>query len=101
MTQKRWDRLVDAAIGGPVTLGTMFGSKGLRTGTKFFAIWWHGQLVLKLPAARIGELVRAGEGAPFEPMAGRLMNGWLVIVATSDWSVLAEEACVFVQSQQR
>ena len=37
------------AEGGDVTRGTMFGSKGLRTGTKFFAIWWHDQLVVKLP----------------------------------------------------
>ena len=56
----------------------MFGSKGLRTGTKFFAIWWHEQLVVKLPPARLTELVEAGDGQPFEPMEGRRMNGWIV-----------------------
>jgi hypothetical protein len=45
----------------PITRGTIFGSQGLRTGTKF-AIWWHEQLVVKLPADRQQELVASGEG---------------------------------------
>jgi hypothetical protein len=64
----------------------MFGSKGLRTGTKFFAIWWHAQLVVKLPAAQLEQLVGRGEAEPFEPMPGRPMNGWAVVPATADWS---------------
>lgn len=39
------------AEGGDVTPGKMFGSAGLRTGTKFFAIRWHEQLVVELPPA--------------------------------------------------
>ena len=71
---------------GDVTPGTMFGSKGLRTGTKFFAIWWHEQLVVKLPPARLTELVEAGDGQPFEPMEGRRMNGWIVLGDSVDWA---------------
>ena len=63
----------------------MFGSAGLRTGTKFFAIWWHEQLVVKLPPARLTELVDAGEGQPFEPMEGRRMNGWILLGDSADW----------------
>jgi hypothetical protein len=99
--EQRWSELVQASVGGPVTPGTMFGSKGLRTGTKFFAIWWHAQLVLKLPAPHIEQLVVAGEGEPFEPMPGRPMNGWVVVAATTDWSALSEDARSFVESQQR
>ena len=58
-----WQQLVADAEGGDVTRGKMFGSEGLRTGTKFFAIWWHEQLVVKLPPARLTELVEAGDGA--------------------------------------
>jgi hypothetical protein len=48
--------------------GSMFGSRGLRTGTKFFAIWWHEQLVLELPPDQRRALVAAGNAHPFEPM---------------------------------
>ncbi len=101
MTDGRWDELVEGTVGGPVTRGTMFGSKGLRTGKKFFAIWWHDQLVVKLCPARIEELVGAGEALQFEPMTGRPMNGWVVAEPTADWAALAAEARAFVESQQQ
>jgi TfoX/Sxy family transcriptional regulator of competence genes len=101
MTDERWDELVEATVGGPVTRGTMFGSKGLRTGKKFFAIWWDDQLVVKVSPARIEEMVGAGEAVHFEPMAGRPMNGWVVADPTADWAALAAEALAFVESQQR
>ena len=99
MADDRWQELVSGAEGGPVTQGTMFGSKGLRTGKKFFAIWWHEQLVVKLPPARLDELVAAGDGQPFEPMEGRRMNGWLVLGDSAEWSPLVEEARAFVAAQ--
>jgi TfoX/Sxy family transcriptional regulator of competence genes len=99
MADDRWRELVETTTGGPVTEGTMFGSKGLRTGKKFFAIWWHEQLVVKLPPARLEELVGAGEAQPFEPMEGRRMNGWLVLAETADRPSLVEEARAFVAAQ--
>jgi TfoX N-terminal domain len=101
MTDERWDELVEGAVGGSVTSGTMFGSKGLRTGKKFFAIWWHDQVVVKLPPARLEEIVGAGEAVQFEPMTGRPMNGWVVAEPTADWAALVAEAHAFVESQQR
>jgi TfoX N-terminal domain len=94
-----WEELVAGAEGGPVTRGSMFGSQGLRTGKKFFAVWWHEQLVLKLPPERSNELVGAGTATPFEPMEGRPMNGWVVVDPAADWRSLVQEACAFVQSQ--
>ena len=96
-----WEELVAAAEGGPVSRGSMFGSQGLRTGAKFFAIWWHEQLVLKLPPARQEELIGAGRAVPFEPMGGRRMNGWVVVDATVDRPALVEQARAFVASQQQ
>jgi len=100
MTDERWEKLADDAAGGEVSRGSMFGSQGLRTGKKFFAIWWHDQLVVKLPPARLTELVEAGQAAPFEPMEGRAMNGWVVAGDPEQWSGLAEEARAFVAAQK-
>ena len=100
MADERWHDLVETAVGGPVTLGTMFGSKGLRTGTKFFAIWWNEQLVVKLPADRLQALVAAGQAEPFEPMEGRRMNGWVVLHGEADWDPLVSEARAWTESQQ-
>jgi hypothetical protein len=94
-----WDDLVERAVGGPVTHGSMFGSPGLRTGRKFFAVWWHDQLVLKLPPGRLQELVTAGGARPFEPMEGRAMNGWVVVEPSGDRRSLLDEARAFVESQ--
>jgi TfoX/Sxy family transcriptional regulator of competence genes len=99
MADDRWQQLVADVEGGDVTPGKMFGSAGLRTGTKFFAIWWHEQLVVKLPPARLTELVEAGGGQPFEPMEGRRMNGWILLAETSEWRPLIEEARAFVATQ--
>src|SRR3954454_18460447 len=99
MTQSRWQELVEGAEGGHVTQGTMFGSKGLRTGTKFFAVWWHEQLVVKLPPARLTQLVEAGGGPPVEPMEGRRPNGWIVLGDSVDWLPVVEEARAHVAAQ--
>ena len=99
MTESRWQELVESTEGGPVTPGTMFGSKGLRTGTRFFAIWWHEHLVLKLPPARLTQLVEAGNGRPFEPMEGRRMNGWILLGESVDWAAVVDEARAYVAAQ--
>ena len=101
MASDSWQELVERAEGGDVTRGKMFGSEGLRTGTKFFAVWWHDRLVVKLPPARLDELIAAGAGEPFEPTEGRRMNGWIVLGDDVDWAPLTEEARAFVESQQK
>ena len=95
-----WEALVERAEGGPVSRGHRFGSQGLRTGRKFFALWWHDQLVLKLPPDRLQELVTAGTAQPFEPMEGRPMNGWMLLGESADWAPLVGEARAFVAEQQ-
>ena len=97
----RWQELVEQSEGGQVTQGTMFGSKGLRTGKKFFAVWWHEQLVTKLPPERLQELVSSGRAEPFEPMEGRPMNGWVIVDPSVDWLPVVTEARAYVESQQK
>jgi hypothetical protein len=101
VAEDRWQALVAEAEGGPVTRGSMFGSQGLRTGKKFFAIWWQEQLVVKLPEARREELAAAGSAEPFEPMPGRVMNGWVLLQPAADWSPLVAEARAYVESQEK
>jgi TfoX N-terminal domain len=100
MPDDSWDDLVERTRGGDVTPGKMFGSEGLRTGRKFFAIWWHDQLVVKLPADRLQELVAAGQAEVFEPMEGRAMNGWVVLHGEVPWDPVVAEARDHVAAQQ-
>jgi hypothetical protein len=100
MATDPWQGLVERTEGGSVTRGTMFGSPGLRTGRKFFAIWWHEQLVVKLPADRLQELVAAGEGEVFEPMPGRPMNGWVLLQGSAEWDPVVAEARAHVEAQR-
>jgi hypothetical protein len=101
MAEDPWQELVERTAGGAVTRGTMFGSQGLRTGTKYFAIWWHEHLVVKLPADRLQELVAAGDGEVFEPMPGRPMNGWVLLHGTAEWELVVAEARTHVEAQQK
>ena len=55
--------------------------------------------MVKLPPARLTELVEAGDGEPFEPMEGRRMNGWLLLGDSAEWDRLVEEARAFVAAQ--
>ena len=100
MPDDAWEDLVERSTDGDVTAGSMFGCRGLRTGRRFFAIWWHERLVVKLPPERLQELVAAGQGEHFEPMEGRRMNGWAVLAETVAWDQVVTEARAWTASQQ-
>lgn len=74
--------------------GRGFGSAALRTDGKIFAMLVRGALVVKLPKRRVDELVRAGEGTPFDANKGRPMKEWLRLDPRSElaWASLAREA---------
>ena len=73
-------------------------SLGLRVGGKIFAMLVRGDLVVKLPRARVDALVAAGQGQAFDPRRdGRLMKEWLVFRGDDpSWLDLAREAHAFV-----
>ena len=77
-----------------VTQSRMFGSPGLKTGRKVFAMLVKGRLVVKVSARRAGEIVASGVGAYFDPGHGRLMKEWVEIAGGSheDWMSLVKEA---------
>jgi hypothetical protein len=58
----------------------MFGSIGLRTESgKFAGFARRDELVVKLPADRVAELLATGEGAVFDAGRGRPMREWVVL----------------------
>jgi hypothetical protein len=99
----RYADLVRKFAGKPgvthITEGKGFGSSGqLKVKGRIFAMLVRNQLVLKLPRARVDELVAADEGTWFDAGKGKPMREWFVLSPTSTrrWTPLAEEALSFV-----
>ncbi len=57
--------------------GRIMHSEGVKTGGKFCAFVSKGELVLKLPAGRVAELIAAGQGRPFDAGKGRPLQEWV------------------------
>jgi len=103
-----FDRLASAFGGRPrVALpgdggGRGFGADALRIDGSIFAMESHGRLIVKLPRARVAELIAQGAGEPFDAGKGRPLKEWLAVTATGDesWRELAEEALAFVGSRR-
>lgn len=78
--------------------GKGFGSGSLKVDDKIFAmISSKGQFVVKLPAARVTELIGSGIGRYFDPGRGRKMKEWLAVDGQSElWLKLAAEARQYV-----
>jgi hypothetical protein len=88
---------------GPIEIGTMFRSPGLRTGNKIVAfLGHHDRLIVKLPGPRAAALIDDGTAEPVA-MGTRTMREWVAIPASTDpettrntWTVLAREALHYV-----
>ena len=82
-----------------VVEGTIMQSRCLRVGAEFLALvdYKGSGLVVKLPKARVAELIEEGTGQPFAP-ARRVFKEW-VSIPTPDrriWSGLLREGVDFV-----
>jgi len=62
-----------------VEQGRIFHAVGLKTAGKFFAFVRKDELVLKLPAARVAELIASGAGQPFDAGRGRPLREWVCL----------------------
>jgi hypothetical protein len=89
-------------VGRPdVGVGRMFHCDGLTCGGKFFAtLSRDDQMLVKLPAARVTELVTSGVSLPFDANKGRVMKEWTLVPYSSveQWPEIAEEAYAFGQT---
>ncbi len=87
------------ATGRGVEEGTIMGGPCARVNSEFLAlVGYKGSgLVLKLPRARVDELVAAGTGQPFGP-AGKIFKEWISIPNRDEglWRALLLEGIDFV-----
>ncbi len=75
--------------------GRAFGSRPLKVHGRIFCMLTSRQeFVLKLPPARVSELIGQSAGHPFESGPGRAMKAWIVLDNDrgGDWLGLAREA---------
>jgi len=87
------------AAGGVTFGGAGFGAGALKVKGKIFAMRSSkGAFVVKLPRARVDELVAAGLGTRFDPGKGKLMKEWFVPGGGSPAALkkLAREALDYV-----
>ena len=95
-----WELAEPLLASGEVEEGTIMGFPCLRTsGGGFLAMAEHraGDLVVKLPAGRVEELVAEGKGLPFAP-AGRRFREWVHVPERDEalWQALLDEGRAFV-----
>jgi hypothetical protein len=100
--EERFENLIDEFVGEPgVTppgASHGFGSHALRVEGRIFAMLVRGELVVKLPAARVDALVEGGDGTRFDANKGTPMKEWLALDRDSSlpWAGLVREALAFV-----
>ena len=82
--------------------GRRFGAQALRRHGRIIAMLAGGCLVVKLPKARVDELVEAGEGVRFDANKGTPMKEWFVLAADSprSWPDLAGEALAYARNRE-
>ena len=77
--------------------GRGFGSNALRINSKIFAMLVDGRLVVKLPRARVTELIETGRGQPFDSGKGTPMKEWVALTGDeAECRALVVEAQAFV-----
>jgi len=90
------DEMISA---GAAHEGTMMGMRCLRVDGEFLAMVFQktGQLIIKLPEARVSEVIYGGSGSEFSP-AGRKFREWVAVdeVDRNLWLALLEEGREFV-----
>ena len=82
-----------------VVEGTIMNGRCLRVGKEFLALcdYKGSGLVVKLPEARVAELIASKEGKPFGP-AGRVFKAWVSVPKPdrARWLALLREGVAFV-----
>lgn len=97
-----WDHATPLLERPGVTRSTMMGQPCVRVGGAFFASFdrRNGDLLVKLPAARVAQLIDTGAAHPFAP-AGRRYREWAAVdpAAEERWDGLLHDAFEHVARQ--
>lgn len=95
-----WEIAEPMIAAGEAQLGTMMGHPCLRVNGAFFATAGHAghELIVKLPALRVNELIADGAGMPFAP-AGRTFKEWVAVPDPNPrlWTELVREARAYAR----
>ena len=97
-----WELAEPHLASGRLVEGTMMGHQCLRSARNdgFVATVTRstGNVVVKLPRARVAQLIDEGVGAPFAP-AGRVFREWVELpeVDAATWETLLDESVEFVE----
>ena len=95
-----WE-LAEPLMAAGAERSTMMGFPCLRIDGDFFASLEHrtGDLIVKLPADRVNQMIAAGEAEPFAP-AGRRFKEWALITNREEatWEALLHDALAFVSA---
>ena len=86
------------AQSGTATVNSGRGSQGIKYGTKMFAMFHKGELLVQLPPDRVAELIESEGGLPHDPGTGKPMTN-RVLIPTSmreHWIALCEESLRYV-----
>jgi hypothetical protein len=68
--------------------GRMLRSTGVKTAGAFYAFTTRDDVVVKLPATRVVELVDEGVGLPCDPRGGRPLRQWVRLRPADDATCL-------------
>ena len=80
--------------------GRKFGANAMKVNGKLFALFTEATVVVKLPKARVAELLASQIGTAFDPGHGRLMTEWLTVThPNASWAELVREAYAFVKER--
>jgi len=102
--ERFWEVAEPFLAEGRLVEGTMMGQQCLRSAASngFVATVERatGNLVVKLPRARVDELLAAGDGEPFAP-AGKVFKEWVAVAQLDEynWRGLIEESIHFVDGE--
>jgi len=89
--------LLDPTVTRPTRRG--FAQGALMRHGKLLGTLRGEQLLLKLPAARVAELIESEQGAPFDANKGKPMKEWVLANGEADWASLLVEAAAFIDAQ--
>ncbi|MCB1316254.1 MAG: MmcQ/YjbR family DNA-binding protein [Leptospiraceae bacterium] len=75
------------------------GAQGLKYKGKMFAMFYKGDLSVKLPPERVAELIKTGKGSAHDPGTGKPMKDRLLIPASQKriWIKMCAESLAYVK----
>jgi len=101
-TEKLYNEIADSLDG--CTKSKMFGALCIKAANgKAGVMYYKGDMVFKLDDDGQAKILKLPGAHVFEPMAGRKMNGWIVVPAQhhKKWKELAQQSLELVSKLKK